>query len=163
MRSQRALGPDGCVQRVGDALEDDEEAVALGTHLAATGAREGVPQDRALRREHRRVRVAQPREQPGGTLDVAEEEGHGALREVDLHVGIITATARPAHPPFGWPPQPGSPHRVHGEVRTPISVVTICRCANGRCDIAASPRSRGGPIGVRPDWNTGVISIDHQR
>ncbi len=131
--SQRALRPDGCVQRLDDALEHDEEAVALGPHLVATVACEGVPQDRALGSEHRRVPVAQPGEQPGGTLDVAEEQGQGALREVGLHARIITAS------------EPSGPSAV----RLPLipAAPTASRARSGRPS-ASSPSAAARTAGA---------------
>lgn len=88
----------------------------------------------------------------------------------DLGATLVVASRVPVSQTARGPPTTRSParqsgrfHRVHGDVRTPASVVTIWRCAHGTRDDSTSPRSRGGPIGVSPLWNTGVISIDHHR
>ena len=73
--------------------ERDEEGVALGVDLDAAVFREGVPQRAAVLVEE--IRVSRPvlLEKPGRALDVREEEGDGAGRQLGPAHGAIIVTA----------------------------------------------------------------------
>jgi hypothetical protein len=66
-------------QRVGGACECDEERVTLRVDLDTAMPLKRVPQQPAMVGEGRCVVRAELVQQPGGSLDVGEQEGDGAL------------------------------------------------------------------------------------
>ena len=76
------LAGDGRQQRVARAGERDEEAVPLRVDLVAPVGLERGAQECLVLVQHRRVLVAQLLHEARRSLDVGEEEGDGALREV---------------------------------------------------------------------------------
>src|SRR5262245_33274663 len=88
-RSRRngALDLDCCRRGGLGAFEDAEELVAAAVHLAASGRGDSLALQLACVFEHVRVAGAEPRQQPGRILDVAEEEG-------ETHRTGISATTR---------------------------------------------------------------------
>ena len=62
--------------------EGDEKRVSLGVDLVAAVLGEGLAQDALVLREHLAVALAQLLEQPRRPLDVREEEGDGADRQL---------------------------------------------------------------------------------
>jgi hypothetical protein len=75
---QRPLRADRSGDRVARPHERDEERVTLSVDLPAVVLVERRAQQALMLAKHRRVAAAQPRQQPRRTLDVAEQEGHGA-------------------------------------------------------------------------------------
>jgi hypothetical protein len=80
-------------QGVGSPSERDEEGVALGVDLYAVVPLEGVAQHAPVLGERLRVGVAELVHQPRRALDVGEEEGDGAGREL-AHPPIIRRSGR---------------------------------------------------------------------
>ena len=93
-RALRGRRGRGCVARAG---EDVEAGVPLGVHLLAPVRSERLAQQPTVLGEDRAVAVAQLLQQVRGTLDVAEEERHGAGRE--LGHAIHGAALRKRRPP----------------------------------------------------------------
>ena len=81
-----ALDGDGRGHRVLRARKRDEERVALGVHLATAVGGDGRSHDLLVLRLQPGVRGAQPREQLRRALDVGEQEGDGAGRELPHNV-----------------------------------------------------------------------------
>jgi hypothetical protein len=79
---QRPLRAHRRGDRVARPREGDEERVTLGVDLAAVVLGERRPQQAMMVAQHLGVAVRQPRQQPCRTLDVAEEEGDGAIRKL---------------------------------------------------------------------------------
>ncbi len=81
---ERLLGRCRCRNRVGGSLERDEERVALSVHLDAPARLERRPHQAVMLGEQLGVPVAQLVKQPRRALDVREEKGDGAGRQL-LH------------------------------------------------------------------------------
>ena len=79
---ERPLGVGRSTQRVGRAREGDKERVALRVDLDAAVSGEGVAQDPTVLSENAGVGVAELVKEPRRALDVGEEEGDGAGREL---------------------------------------------------------------------------------
>jgi hypothetical protein len=78
---RRCSGRDGC----GHAAEDGEEGVALAVDLDPAGGRERVLEQSVVRRQDVAVAVAAERlQQARRALDVGEQEGDGAGRQLVL-------------------------------------------------------------------------------
>jgi hypothetical protein len=82
VREQRVLRVHSAVHCVARAPEGDEEGVALRVDLVAVMRGERRPQDPLVLGEHLLVAVAERLHQPRGALDVGEEEGDRAAREL---------------------------------------------------------------------------------
>jgi hypothetical protein len=87
MSGKAALGGDRGPDRPHRAGEGHEEGVALGADLHAAARLDGLAHDRRVLVPDRWVAVAQLLQQPGGTLDVGEQEG-------DRPVGSATMGGR---------------------------------------------------------------------
>src|SRR2546423_13074309 len=91
-------GPEGALAglRGGEgvlrARERDEEGVSLRVDLDAAVTLEGLPQHAAVLGEDVRVSIAQLLQQAWRALDVGEEEGDGAAREL-AHARMIRQKA----------------------------------------------------------------------
>ncbi len=77
-RGEHVLGRPCSGDPVARPGEGDEEGVALRVHLDAPVGDEGPAQDAPMFREGIGITVAQLLQQPRRSLDVGEEEGHGA-------------------------------------------------------------------------------------
>jgi len=82
---QRPLGFRGCADRVRGPGERDEESVALGVDLDPAVRGDGSADDPAMLGQGLRVRIARLAQQPGGTLDVGEQEGDHTGRQLAGH------------------------------------------------------------------------------
>jgi hypothetical protein len=82
MRRQDARRRSGGRHRAGCRREGHKEAVALGVDLDATVIGKRLAHQALMLGQDPRIGVAKAQEQLGGALDVAEEEGDGAGRQV---------------------------------------------------------------------------------
>ena len=74
-----------CVSCAG---ERDEERIALGVDLGAAVIGECLPEHLAMARQSLRIGIAELLQQPRRPLDVGEEEGDGAGRQLG-HAGQV--------------------------------------------------------------------------
>ena len=93
---QRLLDGDRGPDRAGRRREDHEERVALGADLDAILVRDRRPDQLGLPLEQRRVPVAEALEQARRPLDVAEQEGDGAGRQLGASGAGLGAGHAPA-------------------------------------------------------------------
>src|SRR6185295_1514740 len=85
MQAERPLRLHGSAQSLASGLEDDEETVALRTHLMPTPCRDGLAHDHPMRGQDARVVLPQPAQQARRSLDVAEQQRQGAEGEWRRH------------------------------------------------------------------------------
>ena len=111
-----ALDRDRCTDGAGGCREDHEERIALGADLHAVPGGDRRPDQLGLPLEQRGVRVPERLEKARGPLDVAEQEGDGAGRQVRPprdclgagHAlatigGVTSPSPSPASPPASLP------------------------------------------------------------
>ena len=162
-REQRPLPGDRCFDRGRGLREDHEERIALGSLFGAVVRRPRLAQKSAVALEKLSVAIAaDPALEPGGTLDIGEQEGVRAaqryrlghrrctrrrLSDVALRSGRAAArrgrggsTATAAARPAGWPRSPTTraPGRSSGRRRRPG------RRAGGHRGSTAPRRNRPG-------------------
>jgi hypothetical protein len=82
VRRQRELSLDGREDRVASAREGDEERIPLRVDLVTSVRSERLAQQPLMFRKHLSVALAQLLEQPRRSLDVGEQEGDGARRQL---------------------------------------------------------------------------------
>ena len=117
----RALRIDGGGDSLLRPAEGDEEGVSLGVDLVAARILEGAPKQALVVGHRLCVAVPEQTEELGRPLDIGEQEGDGAARELRHQSAFTGKRARTSKPPPGRGPASSEPPTTETRSRIPTS------------------------------------------